>query len=118
MFNTSNCSINQNATYVLTKEMCLKLLQITGSKRGIIQASRVDLCNRVMPERFFDCDHRIVCTWACFLISYGYELSRHMTPPAVYYTLQIPAREFGSRDEKIKEQPLGELHLTKPSRPD
>lgn len=44
-----------------------------------------------------------------------------MTPPAVYYTLQIPAREFESgveKKKKKKEQPLGELHLTKPSRPD
>lgn len=64
----------------------------------------MDLCNRVMPERFFDCDHEIVCTWACFLISYGYELPRHMTPPAVYYTLKIPAREFGSTDEKKKKR--------------
>lgn len=66
----------------------------------------MDLCNRVMPERFFDCDHRIVFTWAFLLISYGYELSRHMTPPAVYYTLHIPAREFGSRDEKKRNSHL------------
>lgn len=85
------------------KKMCWKTAANNGEhKKDVSQASRVDLCNRVLPERVFDCDHRIVCTWACFLISHGCELSRHMTPPALYYTLQIPARESGSRDENKK----------------
>lgn len=45
MFNTSNCSINQNATYVLTKKKYAeKLLQIMGSRKRTLVRHPAWIC--------------------------------------------------------------------------
>lgn len=71
-------------------------------------ASGTDLCesyHRFMPEKFFDHDHIIVCTWVCTVFFFGLLAVTALGSRKMFIT---SLREFG--DRKKKKKTLGKLH--------